>query len=157
MHLDGYYKLPYLTGEAKAGARDDFYYTNDDGDFVAMRWGDWKAVFCEQRTGGGMQVWADPFTCLRVPKMFNLRMDPYERADLYSDQYYDWLFKNAYMVADAQMKAAAFLETFIEWPPSQLPASFSIDAVAEKVNAHIVETLAKQPAAGADAAAPAKP
>jgi len=155
VHLDGYNQLPYLTGEAKAGARDDFYYTNDDGDFVAMRWGDWKAVFCEQRTGGGLQVWMDPFTCLRLPKIFNLRMDPYERADLYSDQYNDWLFKNAYLTGIATMKGSAFLETFIDWPPSQLPASFSIDQVAAKVNAHIVDVLTEQQAAGADAAAPA--
>ena len=73
-------------------------------------------------------------------------MDPYERANLYSDQYADWLFKNMYLIADAQIRAAAFLETFIEWPPSQLPASFSVDKVEERVNAHIAETLEKQQA-----------
>ena len=106
-----------------------------------MRFGDWKAVFCEQRTGGGFQVWQDPFTCLRVPKIFNLRMDPYERADLYSDQYNDWLFKNAYLTGIATMKGSTFMETFLQWPPSQLPASFSIDDVADDVNAQIVRLL----------------
>ena len=106
-----------------------------------MRFGDWKAVFCEQRTGGGFQVWQDPFTCLRVPKIFNLRMDPYERVDLYSDQYNDWLFKNAYLTGIATMKGSTFMETFLQWPPSQLPASFSIDDVADDVNAQIVRLL----------------
>ena len=135
VHLDGYNQLPYLTGQADKGAREEFYYFNDDGDLVAMRFGDWKAVFCEQRTGGGFQVWQDPFTCLRVPKIFSLRMDPYERADLYSDQYNDWLFKNAYLTGIATMKGSTFMETFLQWPPSQLPASFSIDDVADDVNA----------------------
>ncbi|WP_423208303.1 arylsulfatase [Paracoccus yeei] len=141
VHLDGYNQLPYLTGQADKGAREEFYYLNDDGDLVAMRFGDWKAVFCEQRTGGGFQVWQDPFTCLRVPKIFNLRMDPYERADLYSDQYNDWLFKNAYLTGIATMKGSTFMETFLQWPPSQLPASFSIDDVADDVNAQIVRLL----------------
>ncbi|MER2507752.1 MAG: arylsulfatase [Amaricoccus sp.] len=146
VHLDGYNQLPYLTGQADKGARDDFYYFNDDGMLVATRWGDWKGVFCEQRTPGGFEVWQDPFTCLRVPKIFNLRMDPYERADLYSDQYNDWLMKNAYLPAQASMKAAAFLETFIDWPPSQLPASFSVDQVQAAVDAHIRSVLTPPPA-----------
>lgn len=141
VHLDGYNQLPYLTGQADKGAREEFYYFNDDGDLVAMRFGDWKAVFCEQRTGGGFQVWQDPFTCLRVPKIFNLRMDPCERVDLYSDQYNDWLFKNAYLTGIATMKGSTFMETFLQWPPSQLPASFSIDDVADDVNAQIVRLL----------------
>ena len=81
-----------------------------------------------------------------MPKIFNLRMDPYERADLYSDQYNDWLMKNAYLPAQASMKAAAFLETFIDWPPSQLPASFSVDQVQAAVDAHIRSVLAQPPA-----------
>lgn len=148
VHLDGYNQLPYLTGQTDKGARDEFYYFNDDGILVASRFGNWKAVFCEQRTGGGMQVWMDPFTCLRVPKIFNLRMDPYERADLYSDQYYDWLMKNAYLTAQATQKAATFLETFIEYPPSQTPASFSIDQVQEMVDEKIRENAAKAAGGG---------
>ena len=91
VHLDGYNQLPYLTGQQPKSARNDFYYFNDDGNVVAYRYNDWKIVFCEQRKPGGFEVWANPFTCLRAPKVFNLRMDPMERADIVSDQYYDWL------------------------------------------------------------------
>ncbi|KGD86827.1 arylsulfatase [Achromobacter sp. RTa] len=134
VHLDGYNQLDYLTGKTPDSAREDFYYFNDDGMLVAMRYRDWKAVFCEQQSPGGFAVWKDPFVCLRVPKLFNLRMDPYERADVVSDQYYDWLVKNDYLVLIASMKAAQFLQTFIEYPPSQRPASFSVDQVQAEVD-----------------------
>ncbi|WP_088156414.1 arylsulfatase [Achromobacter xylosoxidans] len=134
VHLDGYNQLGYLTGKQDKSARDEFFYFNDDGLLVGMRWGDWKAVFCEQRAPGNFNVWQDPFVCLRVPKIFNLRMDPYERADITSDQYNDWLAKNSYLTAIATMKASTFLETFITYPPSQRPASFSVDQVQERVN-----------------------
>jgi arylsulfatase len=143
-HLDGYNQLPYITGQQPHGARHEFYYFNDDGELVAMRMDDFKIVFCEQRVPGGMQVWANPFTCLRVPKIFNLRMDPYERADIVSDQYYDWLTKNFYLAAQATMKASAFLETFVQYPPSQRPASFSVDQVRESVDKRIEALRAKQ-------------
>ena len=99
-----------------------------------MRYGDWKLVFGEQRAPGGFAVWTNPFTTLRVPKMFNLRMDPYERADIVSDQYYDWLVKNDYIITGGMLKATDFLETFVEYPPSQRPASFSIDQVRAGVD-----------------------
>ncbi|WP_455284061.1 arylsulfatase [Cupriavidus necator] len=127
VHLDGYNQLPLLTGQTNKSVRDEFYYFNDDGDLVAMRFGSWKVVFCEQATSGGFQVWQDPFKCLRIPKVFNLRMDPYERADIVSDQYNDWLAKNAYLTGIATMKATVFLQSFVDYPPSQHPASFSID------------------------------
>lgn len=148
VHLDGYNQLPYLLGEQPKGSRNEFFYFNDDAKLVAMRWDNWKAVFCEQRKPGGLEVWQEPFICLRVPKMFNLRMDPYERADIVSDQYNDWRTKNMYLIAIATMKAATFLETFVEYPPSQTPASFSVDQVEEGVHAKINEILnkAKQPA-----------
>ena len=130
-HLDGYNFLPYLTGQAQDGPRHEFFYFNDDGLLVAMRHDDWKIVFCEQRLPGGFQVWANPFTCLRVPKVFNLRMDPYERADIVSDQYYDWVTKNAYLAQYAVSKVAPFLATFKQYPPSQRPASFSIDQMTD--------------------------
>ncbi|KQX16525.1 arylsulfatase [Ensifer sp. ENS03] len=147
VHLDGYNQLPYLLGEQPKGARNEFYYFNDDAKLVGMRFDNWKAVFCEMRKPGGFDVWQDPFVCLRVPKMFNLRMDPYERADIVSDQYNDWRTKNVYLVGIATMKAATFLETFIEYPPSQKPASFSVDQVEEGVHAKINAILAKTPAA----------
>ncbi|WP_439668838.1 Arylsulfatase A or related enzyme [Cupriavidus necator] len=144
VHLDGYNQLAYLTGQTNKGARKEFYYFNDDGVLVAMRYDDWKVVFCEQTTPGGFQVWQDPFKCLRVPKIFNLRMDPYERADIVSDQYNDWLGKNAYLTEIGTMKAAAFLQTFVNYPPSQRPASFSIDQVREQVDKKIEESMKKK-------------
>ncbi|WP_288193293.1 arylsulfatase [uncultured Phyllobacterium sp.] len=143
VHLDGYNQLPYLTGEQPKSARKEFYYFDDDSNLVAMRFDDWKIVFCEQKTPGGLQVWQDQFSCLRLPKVFNLRMDPFERADIVSDQYNDWLAKNAYLTAMGTMKASVFLETFIEYPPSQKPASFSVDQVEKSVHQKIDAILEK--------------
>jgi arylsulfatase len=137
VHLDGYNQLPYLTGKTNQGARNEFYYFNDDGVLVAMRLGNWKAVFCEMQYPGGFAVWQQQFSCLRVPKVFNLRMDPYERADIVSDQYDKWLVDNVYLAEMATVQAATFLQTFIDYPPSQLPPSFSIDQVQKQVDAAI--------------------
>jgi arylsulfatase A-like enzyme len=127
VHLDGYNILPYLEGQDAHSPRQDFFYFDDDGQLVAMRHQNWKFVFCEQRSPGNLTIWSNPFTCLRLPKMYNLRMDPYERADITSDQYYDWTAHNVYMNVLGQIRAIAFMETFKDYPPSQLPASFSID------------------------------
>jgi arylsulfatase A-like enzyme len=124
-HLDGYNQLDYLTGKSPKSARSEFYYFNDDGDLVAMRFDDWKIVFSEQRKPGGLVVWANPFTTLRVPN---------ERADIVSDQYYDFLAKNDYILVKGQLKAAAFLQTFAEYPPSQRPASFNVEGVRKQVD-----------------------
>jgi len=137
VHLDGYNQLPYLTGQQPRSARNEFYYFNDDGNLVAYRYNDWKIVFCEQRKPGGFEVWANPFTCLRAPKVFNLRMDPMERADIVSDQYYDWLAKNAYLIQYGVWRVAPFLGTFKEYPPSQRSASFSIDQMIDKLEQSI--------------------
>ncbi|HXJ81716.1 MAG TPA: arylsulfatase [Candidatus Methylomirabilis sp.] len=131
VHLDGYNQLPFLTGQAPRSERDEFFYFNDDGLLVAYRYGNWKIVFCEQRRPGGFEVWANPFTCLRAPKVFNLRMDPYERADIVSDQYYDWLARNAYLLQYGVWRVAPFLATFKEYPPSQRPATFTVDQMVE--------------------------
>lgn len=148
VHLDGYNQLAYLTGKDPKSAREDFYYFNDDGLLVAMRYENWKVVFCEQKAPGGFAVWKEPFVCLRVPKVFNLRMDPYERADIVSDQYNDWLTKNAYLAFVGSAKAGEFLQTFIEWPPSQNPPSFSTDqvqkAVDKQIDAYFEEQAKKQ-------------
>jgi arylsulfatase A-like enzyme len=127
VHLDGYNILPYLTGQEAHSPRHDFYYFDDDGLLVAVRHEDWKGIFCEQRMPGGFQVWQNPLTCLRTPTLINLRMDPYERADFTSDQINDWRVKNAYLLFQLGMIAQQFMDTFKEYPPSQLPASFSID------------------------------
>ncbi|KQV81928.1 arylsulfatase [Rhizobium sp. Root1220] len=131
VHLDGYNQLPYLTGKEPKSAREEFFYFDDDGQLVASRYQNWKFVFCEQRQPGGFQVWSNPLTCLRVPKIFNLRMDPYERADSVSDQYYDWIFRNAYLASWGISKVAPFLQTFRDYPPSQRGASFSLDQMTD--------------------------
>src|SRR4029078_12109991 len=94
VHLDGYNQLPYLTGQQPRTARKEFIYFNDDGDLVAVRYENWKVVFEEQRATGTLRVWAAPFTALRVPRVFNLRSDPYERADVTSNTYYDWFMSD---------------------------------------------------------------
>jgi arylsulfatase A-like enzyme len=94
VHLDGYNQLPYLTGETEKGPRHEFVYFNDDGDLVGLRYENWKMVFEEQRTAGTLAIWINPFTKLRTPKVFDLHADPYERAELTSNTYYDWLISN---------------------------------------------------------------
>lgn len=133
-HLDGYNQLPYLTGEQPEGARNEFFYFNDDGEIVALRYENWKIVFAEQRMKGTMAVWAEPFTKLRVPKLFDLRSDPYERADITSNTYWDWILDHSYIVAPASVEVGKFLATFEEFPPAQRPDSFSIDQVQEEIN-----------------------
>ena len=134
VHLDGYNQLPYLTGQQDHSARKEFIYFNDDADLVAMRYENWKAVFEEQRVNGTMRIWAEPFTKLRVPKMFNLRSDPYERADVTSNTYYDWFMSDAAgPFLATQPIIAKFLATFKDYPPSQRPSSFSIDQLVEKM------------------------
>ncbi len=101
VHLDGYNLLPYLLGKEKKSPRFKFFYVSDDGDLVAVRYDNWKLVFMEQRAIGTLLVWAEPFVHLRVPKIFNLRTDPYERADQTSNTYYDWLIDHAFLVVPA--------------------------------------------------------
>ncbi|WP_434341604.1 arylsulfatase [Motilimonas cestriensis] len=132
-HLDGYNFLPYLTGKTEKSPREEIFYFTDDGDLAALRFNKWKVVFLEQRVQGTLQIWAEPFVELRVPKIFNLRMDPYENADITSNTYYDWLIDHAYMLVPAQAYVGKFLETFKEYPPSQKAASFSLDQVMEKL------------------------
>ena len=133
VHLDGYNFLPYLTGQEKKGPRNEFFYFNDEGGLMALRFDNWKLVFAEQRAPGTLQVWAEPFTNLRVPLIFNLRTDPYERAQITSNTYFDWLLDHAFMLVPAQAYVAEFLTTFKEFPPSQKPASFTIDQVMQKL------------------------
>lgn len=127
--------LPYLTGEEAESSRKFFFYFSDDGDMLAIRYENWKIVFMEQRCRGTMQVWAEPFTRLRVPKIFNLRTDPYEYADITSNTYYDWFLYHGYFVFLAQAAAAKFVETFKEFPAVQKPGSFTIDDALAKLSA----------------------
>jgi arylsulfatase len=133
VHLDGYNQLPYLTGQQEKGPRREFIYFNDDGDLVAARVENWKVVFEEQRAQGTLGIWAEPFTKLRLPKAFDLRADPYERADITSNTYWDWYISNPAPFMGSQPVVAKFLATFKEYPPSQRPPSFSIDQLVEKM------------------------
>lgn len=133
VHLDGHNQLDYLTGDAAESPRRHFFYVSDDGDLTAIRFDNWKFVFLEQRAPGTLAVWAEPYTELRVPKLFNLRTDPYERADITSNTYWDWLLDRAYLVLLAQGYVAGMLSTFAEFPPRQEPASFTIDKLMQKL------------------------
>jgi arylsulfatase len=137
VHVDGYNLLPFLTGKDKENPRKGFIYFNDDGDLVALRYDNWKMVFMEQRTKGTLEVWADPFVPLRVPKLFNLRTDPFERADTTSNSYWDWYLSKAYMLMAAQSIVGQFLKTFKDFPPRQKAASFTIDQAMEKLQTSI--------------------
>jgi arylsulfatase len=135
VHLDGYSLLPYLTGKEEKSPRQGFIYFSDDGDLVALRFDNWKVVFMEQRYPGTLRVWAEPFVPLRVPKVYNLRTDPYERADITSNTYYEWFLYHDYIALAGNMLILPFLETFKEFPPRQKAASFTIDQAMEKMAA----------------------
>ena len=137
VHLDGFDQLAYLRGDTDTSPRQYFFYVSDDGDLTALRWDNWKFVFLEQRATGTLQVWIEPYTQLRVPKIFNLRTDPYERADITSNTYYDWMLDRAWLVMPAQAFVAEMLQSLIEFPPSQTPASFTIEQLLEKLKAGI--------------------
>jgi arylsulfatase A-like enzyme len=126
VHLDGHNQLPYLTGEQDTSPRNFFFYVNDDGDLAAVRYDNWKMVFLEQRVTGTLQVWAEPFVQLRVPKIFNLRTDPYERADFTSNTYWDWMLDHAFLLVPAQAFVAQMIASFVEFPPRQEAATFGI-------------------------------
>jgi arylsulfatase len=133
VHIDGYNFLPYFTGKEGKGPRPGFVYFSDDGDLVALRYDNWKVVFGEQRVQGTVAIWMEPFVFLRVPKIFNLRTDPFERADITSNTYYDWLIDRVFLTYAAQSLVTQFLATFNEFPPRMKPASFTIDQVLAKL------------------------
>ncbi|EMI53859.1 arylsulfatase [Rhodopirellula sallentina SM41] len=134
VHLDGYNLLPYLSGEEEKGPRESFIYCNDDQQLTSLRFDNWKIVFLEQRVAGTLQIWAEPFVSLRVPKIFNLRTDPYERADITSNTYYDWLLDHVFLLVPAQDYVKDFMMSFKEFPPRQKAASFNLDDVMRKLN-----------------------
>ena len=133
VHLDGFNLVPYLTGQAAKSPRQSFIYINDDQQVVALRYDNWKLVFMEQRAPGELLLWANPFTTLRLPKMFNLRTDPYERADVTSNTYYDWLLDHAFLLVPAQDYVGQFLATFRDFPQRQKAASFNLDEIMAKL------------------------
>jgi len=133
VHLDGYNILPLLTGETDKSPRKEIFYFSDDGDLTALRYADWKLIFMEQRAEATLQAWIEPFVPLRLPYILNLRRDPYERAPVTSNTYYDWLIDRAYLLVPAQAYVGNFLSTFQEFPPRQKAASFSLDQVMDKL------------------------
>ncbi|MCY1740889.1 arylsulfatase [Ensifer sp. SL37] len=131
VHLDGYNQMDYFAGKGP-DPRHEFFYFNDDGSLVALRFDQWKLVFAEQR-GEGFDVWQEPFVPLRVPKLFNLRSDPFETADHEGMDYERWRVEHLFLLVPAQQYVGKFLSTFQEFPPRQKPGSFSIDQVVESL------------------------
>jgi arylsulfatase len=135
VHLDGYNILPLLTGETEQSPRKEIFYFSDEGDLTALRYEDWKLMFLEQKAKETLRAWIEPWTPLRVPLIFNLRRDPYERAYFTSNTYYDWMLDRAYLLVPAQAYVGQFLETFREFPPRQEAGSFNLDKVMEQLTA----------------------
>ena len=135
VHIDGVNMLPYITGQVKESPRNSFFYMSDDGEVMAVRTGDWKMVLGEQRAEQ-MRVWMEPLDKLRLPLIFNLRRDPFERAQHNSNTYYDWMISHAFLLYEMQALVAAQIENFAKFPPRQKPASFNLDAVMRQVTAH---------------------
>jgi arylsulfatase len=131
VHLDGYDQTDLLAGKGPS-KRKEFFYFSDDGDLVALRYDRWKLVFAEQRAHS-LDVWQEPFVPLRFPKLFDLRGDPFERADHEAIDYGRWRAERVYLLVPAQAFVGQFLATFKEFPPRQKAASFSIDQVLEKL------------------------
>ena len=130
-HLDGYNFLPLLEGETDLGPRNSFFYWSDDGVLTAIRTGDWKVVFAEQRAQG-FAVWREQFDELRIPKVFHLRRDPFERADVHADNYEDWWVRKVPpRIAVARIELQKFLTTLAQFPPRQRPATFGVDQMME--------------------------
>ena len=134
-HIDGVSLLGYLTGKEKDSPRKLFMYFSDDGDVLAMRYDNWKVVFMEQRCRGTMQTWAEPFTTLRLPKLFNLRTDPYEYADITSNSYYEWFLYHDYLLFAAYGIADKFAQSLVEFPRVQKPGTFTIDDALARMSA----------------------
>jgi arylsulfatase len=133
VHIDGYNLLKFLTVKAETSPHHGLVYFDDDGNLVALRFENWKVVFMEQRRQGTLEIWMEPFIVLRCPKIFNLRTDPYERADITSNTYYDWYLSKAYMIVAAQAVVQPFLSSFKDYPPRQKAASFTLDQALAKM------------------------
>ncbi len=129
VHLDGYNITDALAGKSPS-PRKEFFYFNDDGSLVGLRYNQWKLVFAEQRSEG-FDVWQNPFVPLRLPKLFNLRSDPFEKADQIGADYEHWRIDRVYLLVPAQQYIGGFLSTFREFPPSQKVGSFSLDQVLQ--------------------------
>lgn len=136
VHLDGYNMLPYFKGEAEEGPRKEFFYWTDDGGLANLRYGRWKMVFLEQRAHG-FDVWQEPLVELRVPKLFDLLGDPFERADYESAEYDMWRFERVFLLLPAVAYVSQHLATYAEFPPRQAPGSFNLGDVLDKLQNNI--------------------
>jgi len=134
VHLDGYNFVPHLTGQEAKSPRAEYFYFSDDGDLMNMRYDNWKMVFALQPVEGTLEVWQKEFEHPRVPYIYNLRTDPFERATITSNTYYDWLLDHAFMLVPAQALVGQFLATFKDYPPRQKAASFTIQQILEKMS-----------------------
>jgi arylsulfatase len=130
--IDGANQLDYLSGKTEETARKGFVYVTDGGEVAALRYGDWKVNFLENRADQ-LQIWLEPFVHLRAPYLFNLRRDPFEKALYGSNTYYDWYIDHAFIITPIQQYAIRFLSTFKDYPPSQTPGDWSLDKVQKQV------------------------
>jgi arylsulfatase A-like enzyme len=133
-HIDGYNLLDFLTGKQDKSPRQAYFYFSDDGDMLGLRWDNWKVVFMEQRCPGTLALWAEPFVKLRLPKMFNLRTDPWERADITSNTYNEWHIRHVFIVYPMLAAVGKFVATFKDFPPAQHPDSFAPDEALAKLH-----------------------
>ncbi len=131
-HLDGYDLTDYLSGKTKDSPRSEFWYVNDDGQIVAIRYQDWKSTFLENR-GEAFGVWREPFVELRLPLLFNLRRDPFEKSQHNSNTYDDWFLDRVFVLVPMQEMAAKFLQTMKDFPPSQTPGAFNLSKVQSQL------------------------
>jgi arylsulfatase A-like enzyme len=129
-----------ITGATDESPRKHFFYVSDDGDLTGLRFDNWKIVFMEQRQQGTLAIWLEPYVELRAPKLFNLRTDPYERADLTSNAYFDWMIDRIWVFTPAQAYVAEHLKTLIEFPQRQKSASFNLEQVMAKLQAGIPDS-----------------
>ena len=131
-YLDGYNLLDYLSGKSKESPRKEFIYADDGGEVAAIRVGDWKAVYLENRAHQ-LQVWREPFIQLRLPLLFNLRRDPFEKSQHNSNTYHDWMIDRAYVLGPMQVIASKFLMTLKDHPPSQTPGDWSLSSLEKQI------------------------
>jgi len=135
VHLDGYNLMPYFKGDVSEGPRKEFFYWTDDGQLANLRFDRWKMVFMEQRAHG-FEVWQEPLVTLRVPKLFDMRGDPFERAEHDAEGYNIWRFDRAYLILPAVNYVAQHLATYQEFPPRQKPGTFNLNRVLETLQSN---------------------
>jgi arylsulfatase len=131
-YIDGYNQLGYLSGKEKESPRTEFIYLNDAAEVVAIRVGDWKATYLENRAHQ-LDVWREPFVHLRLPLLFNLRRDPFEKSQQNSNTYHDWMIDRAFVLVPLQAVASKFLMTLKDFPPSQKPGDWSLDSLEKQI------------------------